>query len=152
KQRKSDAVKWQWQFILASVTISAATAIWSSAPIHRYSFPPQDTDLRGDEDLRQLGGKKFGAVVAISLDHRTIDIKKRKDTADVHPEAVFAHQLIDAEVLADALVRIGEYVADNGMSGEGPYQAARDILLRSAPRTGGKALKGPDETALGAAM
>src|SRR6516225_1622246 len=38
------------------------------------------------------------------------------------------------------------------MSGEGPYQAARDLLLRSAPRTGGEALKGPDETALGAAM
>ena len=124
----------------------------AKAPIHRYSFPPQDTDLRGDEDLCQLGGKKFGAVVAISLEHRTIDIKKRRDTADVHPEAVFAHQLIDAEVLADALARIGKYVADNGMSGEGPYQAARDLLLRSAPRTGGEALKGPDETALGAAM
>jgi uncharacterized protein len=124
----------------------------AKAPIHRYSFPPQDTDLRGDEDLRQLGSKKFGAVVAISLEHRTIDIKKRRDTADVHPEAVFAHQLIDAEVLADALARIGKYVADNGMSGEGPYQAARDLLLRSAPRTGGEALKGPDETALGAAM
>jgi hypothetical protein len=85
------------------------------APIHRYSFPAQDTDLRGDEDLRSLGGAKFGKVDAISLDSRTIDIKKRQDTADVHPEAVFAHQIIDSKVLAEALVRIGEYVADNGV-------------------------------------
>jgi uncharacterized protein len=137
---------------LSGLTFLESVGGTAKAPVHRYSFPPQDTDLRGDEDLRQSGGKKFGTVVAISLEHRTIDIKKRRDTAAVHPEAVFAHQLIDAEVLADSLVRIGEYVADNGMSGEGPYQAARDLLLRSAPRTGGEALKGPDETALGAAM
>jgi uncharacterized protein len=37
--------------------------------------------LRGDEDLRQLGGEKFGKVESISLDDRTIDIKKRQDTA-----------------------------------------------------------------------
>ena len=122
------------------------------APVHRYRFPPQDTDLRGEEDLRQLGGEKFGTVAAISLEDRTIDIKKRRDTADVHPEAVFAHQLIDAQVLADSLVRIGEYVADNGIAGDGPYRAARDLLLRISPRTSGEALKRLDETALEAAL
>jgi hypothetical protein len=120
-------------------------------PIHRYSFPPQDTDLRGDEDLRRLGGEKFGKVVASSLEDRTVDFKKRQDTADLHSEAVFAHQIVDAQVLADALVRIGEYVADRGLLGEGPYQAARDLLLVSAPRTGGEALKSADETSLAAA-
>ena len=122
------------------------------APIHRYRFPPQDTELRGEEDLRQVGGEKFGKVIAISLDERTIDIKKRQDTAIVHPEAAFAHQIVDARVLADALVRIGEYVADHGLAGEGPYQAARDLLLIVAPRTCGEALKEEGETNLAAAM
>jgi hypothetical protein len=63
------------------------------APIHRYRFPPQETELRGDEDLRQLGGQKFGKVESISLDDRTIHIKKRQDTANVHPEAVFVPYL-----------------------------------------------------------
>jgi hypothetical protein len=36
----------------------------TKAPIHRYRFPPQETELRGDEDLRQLGGQKFGRVMA----------------------------------------------------------------------------------------
>jgi hypothetical protein len=101
--------------------------------------------LRGDEDLRQLGGEKFGKVEAISLGERSIDIKKRQDTANVHPEAVFAHDIVDAEVLADALVRIGEHVADQGLTGEGPYQAVRDLLLAIAPRMGGEALKEPGE-------
>jgi hypothetical protein len=69
----------------------------AKAPIHRYSFPVQDTDVRGEEDLRSLGGAKFGKVDAILLDSRTIDIKKRKDTADLHPKAVFAHQIIDTK-------------------------------------------------------
>ena len=37
----------------------------AKAPIHRYRFPPQDTDLRGGEDLRILGGARFGKVAAI---------------------------------------------------------------------------------------
>jgi uncharacterized protein len=122
------------------------------APIHRYQFPPQDTELRGEEDLRQVGGEKFGKVAAISLEDRTIDVKKRQDTANVHPEAVFAHEIVDAQVLADALVRIGEYVADHGLISEGPYQAARDLLLVVAPHTGGEPLKEAGETNLAAAM
>ena len=49
-------------------------------------------------------------------------------------------------------MRIGDYVADHGVLGEGPYQAARDLLLLAAPRTGGEALKEADETSLAAAM
>src|ERR1700722_20688969 len=124
----------------------------AKAPIHRYSFSPQDTDLRGGEDLRMLGGAKFGKVEAISSEDRTVDIKKRRDTADVHPEAVFAHQVGDQQVLADALVRLGYHVAANGLLGNGPYQAARDILMVSGPRTRGEGLKGADETSLAAAM
>jgi hypothetical protein len=64
----------------------------------------------------------------------------------------FVHKVIDAQVLADALVRIGELVATNGLLSNGPYQAARDILMVAVPRTGGESLKGADETSLTAAM
>ena len=100
---------------LSGLTFIEPVGGTARAPIHRYSFPPQDTDLRGDEDLRSLGGTKFGAVEAISLENRTIDVKKRQDTAGFHPKAIYAHKIIDAKVLANALLRIGEHVADNGM-------------------------------------
>ena len=37
------------------------------APIHRYKFPPQETELRGGEDIRNLGGNKLGKIDSISL-------------------------------------------------------------------------------------
>ncbi len=121
------------------------------APIHRYRFPPQETELRGGEELRNLGGARLGKVEAISFENNTIDIKKRQDTGGLHPEAVFAHSYVDPQVMADALVRIGEFVADRGLRGDGPYQAARDLLLRESPRVGGQPLHREGETTVEAA-
>ena len=88
--------------------------------------------------------------IAISLDERWVDIKKRQDSARSHPEAVYAHTMIDTKVLAEALVRIGEYVAEHGIEGDGPYQPARDLLLRTAPRLGGQAIRHDGEATLDA--
>jgi uncharacterized protein len=118
---------------LSGLTFVGATGGTARAPIHRYSFPPQETEFRGDESLHSVGGGKLGTVHDISPEERWVDIKKRCDSADVHPEAVFAHKVIDAEVLADSLERIGAYVADYGMEGDGPHLAARDFLCACRP-------------------
>jgi hypothetical protein len=120
------------------------------APIHRYQFAPQGTELRGGEDLRNLGGARLGSVDAISFASATVDIKKRQDSAGIHPEAVFAHSYVDAKVMAESLLRIGTYVAQRGLRGVGSYQAARDLLLREIPRTGGQPLQREGETAVDA--
>ena len=101
--------------------------------------------------MRLRGGAKCGTVERISLEERTVDIKKRKDTAGIHPEAVFSHNVIGTTVLADALARIGDSVADHGISGEGPYGAARSLLLRERPRLGSEPLRLPDEAPLATA-
>jgi len=111
---------------LAELSFAGVRPENGRTPVHRYTFPPQETEIRGGEDLYNVGGAKLGSVNAICLDERWIDIKKRKDSTDIHPEAVFAHKDVNTKVLAEALVRIGEYVADNGISGEGRYRAARD--------------------------
>jgi uncharacterized protein len=122
------------------------------APIHRYRFPLQESELRGCEDLHNCGGEKFGKVDSISLDAGWFDIKKRQDTAEIHPEAVYSHTIIDTKVLAESLLRLGEHVSANGIQGDGPYQPARDLLLRVAPRLGNRALRQSDESALDAAL
>ena len=76
-----------------------------TAPIDRYRFPPQDTDLHGGEELRRVGGEKFGMVESISLEDWTVDIKKRKDTANVHP------------CPASALVRQNRWLEERRISG-----------------------------------
>ena len=136
---------------LAGLTFVSAVGGTARAPVHRYRFPPQETELRGGEPLHQRGGDKFGKVERISLDDRVVDVKKRVDTATIHPEAVFSHNVIGTGVLAEALARIGDYVANHGIAGVGPYQAARDLLRRAPPPLGGESLRRPEETVLGAA-
>lgn len=137
---------------LSGLTFIAAVGGTAKAPVHRYRFRPQETELRGGEDLRNLGGARLGSVETISFATATVDIKKRQDSAGVHPEAVFAHSYVDAKVMAEALLRIGAYVAEHGLLGDGPYQAARDLLLRAIPRTGGQPLHRDGEIAVDAAV
>ncbi len=136
---------------IAGLTFVGAVGGTAKAPVHRYRFPPQEIELRGGEPLHQRGGDKFGKVERISLDNRVIDVKKRRDTAMIHPQAVFSHNVIGTGVLAEALARIGDHVADHGIAGDGPYQAARDLLTRAPPPLGAEPLRLPEETMLGAA-
>ena len=86
---------------------------------------------------------------AFSNENLTIDIKKRKDTAAVHPEAVFVHEYVDPEPMQRTLVRIAEHVVANGIEGPGPYAAARALLLCAPPRlTGDAPLRLDGETTL----
>lgn len=122
---------------LEFVTAVGGTA---KAPIHRYRFPPQELELRGGESLNIDSRQRLGTVDSVSLEDRTIDIKKRVDTASVHPSAVFANDIVSTDVMAAALLRLGSYVAEHGVVGVGPYQAARDLLLRLPPRAGDQPL------------
>jgi predicted RecB family nuclease len=124
----------------------------AKTPIHRYRFPPQETEVRDEDDVHANGGAKLGKVKDISSGGGWVDIKKRRDSAGLHPEALFAYSDVNTTVLADALLRIGEYVADHGLEGEGRYQPARDLLMRHAPRVGSQPLRVEGETAVDAAL
>jgi len=124
----------------------------TKAPIHRYAFPPQDIELRGGETLFAVGGSKLGKVEAVSLEQRTIDIKKRQDTASVHPVAAFASDVVSSDVLAEALLRIGNDVVEHGMVGGERYIPARDLLLCEPPRLGAEPLRQPGESVVEAAV
>lgn len=137
---------------LSGLVFASAVGGTAKAPIHRYVFPLQETEIRGGEELFNIGGAKLGWVDAISFADNTVDIKKRQDTANIHPKAVFSHSYVGGKVMAEALVRIGNYVADHGARGIGPYQAARDLILRESPRVGDEPLQRPGEATVEAAV
>ena len=125
----------------------------AKAPIHRYRFQRQETSLRGGEKLHVPGeGSELGDLVHMNAEEYTIDVKKRMASANEHPEAVFAHDMVPSQPLKDALVRIGERVAIHGMEDGGPYRAAQDLLMRRPPRLGGKTVRRQSESALDAAV
>jgi uncharacterized protein len=122
------------------------------APIHRYRFPPQELELRDGDRLHLSQAQELGTVAAVSVENGTIDIKKRGDTAAIHPRAAFVHDLVRTDVMADALSRLGAHVADNGVAGFGAYRAARDLLLKLPPRLGEVPLQLNGESASEAAV
>ena len=79
------------------------------------------------------GGRNLARCTAISIAERWVEIKKRKDTAEHSSRGRVRAQQIGAQVLANSLERIGDHVADHGMEGDGPYLAARDLLMRAPP-------------------
>src|SRR5580704_8278546 len=103
-------------------------------PVDRYAFEKQETEARYESDL-YAKGEKFGCVVAVDVAGRTIDVKKTRKTAEMHPTAIYVWERpFDAKEHAASLYRIGEWVAENGIDAPGSYRAGRDLLLRRSPR------------------
>jgi uncharacterized protein len=104
--------------------------------IDRYSYPAQEMEIRKGEELKLKEGK-FGDVVAVSREERTIDVKKGRSQAEHHPTAVFAHTYVSTSVMEESILQVAERVAIDGglLSGTGlAHGAARDLLRRKAPR------------------
>ncbi|MCJ7795553.1 MAG: TM0106 family RecB-like putative nuclease [Thermoleophilia bacterium] len=122
-----------------------------ACPIHRYRYPFQEAEIRADAMLHTADGY-FGVVTAIDPVGQTVDVKKASATRDSHPEAAFAHSFVSADILAESLLRLGEWVRDHGVDAPGPYRAARDLLLAHPPRlVAGAALHEDGEDTLAAA-
>lgn len=111
----------------------------AKCPIHRYRFPAQDHDVRAGKALHAVGGAKIGEVAAIDPGSGWIDIKKRADSRDTHPTAVFVHDYVDPEPMPGAIERLANWVIEHGIDAEGANRAARDTLLRRPPRLAGAA-------------
>jgi predicted RecB family nuclease len=111
----------------------------------RYRFPAQEyrvsvNDAVFDPGKAQLAPKSrygewaIGSVRAIDHAARTIDIKR--SAADPHPAGLVPLGVVPAPQQRERLYEIGAWVAENGIDTQGPYQAARDLLMRRSPRAG----------------
>src|SRR4029077_16528061 len=104
--------------------------------IHRYSFPPQDHAIDRAHAVHDPRTKKSaGEIVAIDEAGRTIDIKRGAYSIVPHPTALVPNDVVSSDVLRESLLRLASWVAENGINGEGPFRAERDMLLRRHPRS-----------------
>jgi len=166
--RREDKANW-WEFFrlrdlaaedllderagLAGLRLVGRVGRIGKLPLDRYAFEKQETIIRAGDTVCERGDK-IGEVVAIDLADRSIDIKKTKRTAETHPASVFVDgRGPSSDSLAEALFRIGAWVETNGLDAPGAYRAARDLLLRRAPRLMDQAgtLVRPHESTLDAA-
>jgi hypothetical protein len=97
--------------------------------IDRYSYPPQDIELKGKLNVQT--GESFGKIEAHDRAARTLDIWKGRATADVHPTAAFAADPVVNKVLQESVVRIAEAVTGDPAALE---TCAMQLLQSRAPR------------------
>ena len=122
--------------------------------IYRYRFPEQEYAVEIDGKVCDPAtGSSPGTVVAIDAAACTLDLRRGPKTDGPHPTSLVPYDRVDTKPLRESLLRIGEWVADNGMEGPGDYAAARELLMRRPPRIDtGEPLCRDDETALDAAV
>lgn len=104
--------------------------------VYRYRFPEQDHQVKVGGTVRAQDGSYPGTVVALDAAQRTVDLKRRKTDAPDAVRSLIPFEYVDPRDLHDSLVRLGEHVADHGITGDGPFRAGRDLLLREPPRAG----------------
>src|SRR2546430_14860851 len=78
-----------------------------------------------------------GEVVAIDPIAGWIELSRGVKSESPHPTSLIPASPIPTKEQRDALMRLGQRVADHGFVGTGPYQAARDLLCLEPPRING---------------
>ena len=98
-------------------------------PTHRYHFEPQEVTLEVGDVLVEVMGHKIGSVAAIDLETCTLDIKKRGDSIDIHPSAVFTFEDISPDPMPESLLKFGRQFLRKD-----PQSARYELLCRRPPR------------------
>jgi len=129
----------------------ARLAVERKIPTDRYGFDRQETDVRAGDTVCHKG-EKIGDVIAINPVSGTVDIKKTRKTSELHSPAIYVDPRGPGTAgLADAIMRLGEWVSANGIDAPGKHRAARDLLLRRSPNLGGAEILRPGESPVEAA-
>src|SRR5438105_2210810 len=107
--------------------------------VFRYYFDPNQEYKIGVGDQPHDPRREAGAgeVVAIDPIAGWIELSRGAKSDSPHPASLIPASPIPTKEQRDALMRLGQRVADHGFAGTGPYQAARDLLCLEPPRIEG---------------
>ena len=107
--------------------------------VFRYWFDPnQEYKIGvGDQPHDPRTESGAGEVAAVDPIAGWIELSRGVKSESPHPTSLIPASPIPTKEQRDALMRLGQRVADHGLSGIGPYQAARDLLSLEPPRIDG---------------
>src|SRR2546425_3627902 len=107
--------------------------------VFRYWFDPNQEYKIGVGDQPHDPRREAGAgeVVAIDPIEGWIEVSRGVKSESPHPTSLIPASPFGTKEQRDALMRLGQRVADHGFPGTGPYRSARDLLCLEAPRIDG---------------
>ncbi|MFN8027112.1 MAG: TM0106 family RecB-like putative nuclease [Acidimicrobiia bacterium] len=105
----------------------------ANSVVQRFTFPAQDHKFHeGSKPLDPVTVRGAGEVMFVDDIEGVIHLKRgRAAIALGNPRALVPQKPLDNKVLEQAIRRVARSVIANGISGDGPYQPARDLLLRT---------------------
>ncbi len=107
--------------------------------IFRYYFDPNQEYKIGigdkPEDPRRQQGT--GTVVGVDPVAGWVELSRSVKAEIPHPTSLIPASPIPTKEQRDALMRLGQWVADHGFDAPGPHRAARDLLCLRPPRIDG---------------
>ncbi len=103
--------------------------------VDTYRFPLQECDLRSGHSLEDQEGNKLGNIHEIDIDSGILRIKKGPSKIDLpHPVSVMSLENVNTSTKEEAIIRLAEWVVENGMDSEDvKYRAARQLLMNTPP-------------------
>jgi uncharacterized protein len=103
--------------------------------VHAYAFPPeQEHKLKvGQAPHDPRTEKPAGTIVELDSAAGILHLARAESSEAPHPRALIPEPPFNDIVLRKAMLRVGAWVADNGIDAPGPYRAVRDLLLRRPP-------------------
>jgi uncharacterized protein len=104
------------------------------SPIHRYTFPPQEYDVRRGDDACLPDGARLGSIEDFDLSGGTVDIRHGGKQAEERPTHLFVRRNVAARPKPAAVLAFGRWVVEHGIDAAGRQRAARDLVLRRPPR------------------
>jgi predicted RecB family nuclease len=125
-----------------------------------YRFPPQEHELNDHSELYDPERRQASPeapwkawklpvkYLGVNDAERTVQLGWPAKDEPRHPVSIVPLNLFQDGVMRESLLRLGQWVADNGIDAPGAWRAGRDLVLRRPPRCGqpdGVPLKVPGE-------
>jgi predicted RecB family nuclease len=124
---------------IGAIEFGGETRQENRSNVFRYWFDPnQEYKIGlGDQPHDPRTESGAGEVVAIDPIAGWIELSRGVKSESPHPTSLIPASPIPTKEQRDALMRLGQRVADHGFAGNGPYQAARDLICLEPPRIDG---------------
>ena len=108
----------------------------SRSKIYRFRFQPQDHKIEVGDRPHDQHGNAVGEVVVVDDEECVIELKVGSSREAPAPTSLIPHDHVPPGPKPPSLRNLAAWVIENGIDAPGPNQAARDLLMRRAPRVG----------------
>jgi uncharacterized protein len=119
----------------------ASPVVVKQSLLYEYAFDPTQEHRIGLNDAPDdpATQRPAGTVAYIDDIAGVIRLRRSKRNEARHPQNLMPAGPLNTIAMRESLLRLGRWVSAHGIDGDGPYRAARDLLLSLPPRVPGGA-------------